>query len=517
MKTNAIRTVLLPFLRAYAEHPSNKILRAEDLDRRANIFNKWWTGLLEMLNGRNGQSVSGNDRPAVLEGVTAIMIRPEWRIPYLPAAARSMKVARPSLKSRSTTSLESTASEFLAESVFHNVRNMFTQNLLAQMAFVVDRLSLRSVAASVVTFCGKAAAYAFFFCPGVAEILIRLWAPSSDLLQRVLGEIDVPRNTDLRLVAEKVAPLFPQHLHSLTVKSLSLTMRHLRSRSQIPLSTAYIPWHGPWIGRWAGRDSDLFFVFSKLYHVLLSEFLPQDSTTRQRACAPGYIMVQAQMLTVLDATIHRAPGPPPPESLEGLSSMTFDDVLAEADASATALPVPPANIARSMAENRLIRLLREFLSETTGVIEKARKIFAESFGAVLKAAARRTSLFDHNACFTLCDFLEEAITILARYFHNTENPIDFPDWPFWLNVCQQMLVSNNSMTEIRLYAFLYSLWGNITSDDLRKQDLCLDWLLSEGHFQKQFNHWCPMVRAYFMRLLCWRLARFDGEASELDA
>lgn len=48
MKTNVVRSSLLPFLKNCAHHPSNKTLRPEDLDRRISILNKWWTGILEM-------------------------------------------------------------------------------------------------------------------------------------------------------------------------------------------------------------------------------------------------------------------------------------------------------------------------------------------------------------------------------------------------------------------------------------------------------------------------------------
>ena len=513
-KANVIRTTLLPFLRTYAEHPSNKSLRAEDLDRRINILNKWWTGLLEMLNGRNGQSVSGNDRPAILEGVTGIMLRAEWKISLSSITTRPDK-SRPYLKSRSTTSLDSTGSEFLAESVLHNVRNTFVQNLLSQMAFVVDKMSMRSVPASVASFCGKAAAYAFFFCPGVAEILVRLWSIPSETVRRVLDEYGIFRNANLKPTTDKVAIGFPQHLQTLAFKSLPSLMRHLRRAPQLPLSSAYIPWYGPWISRWAGRESDLFFVFIKYFYILSSECLSADFTKIERACAPCHVLVQAQLLTVLDSTIHRSAALPYLGATVGPQPITFDDVLG-ADASAAALPLPAPNAIRLMAENRLILLLREFLLDTSNVPEIIRGTFAESFGDLLKATSRRTSLFDHTACFTLCDFLEEAIAILARYYNDTEDPASFLDWPFWLDVCKRMMDSHNSMTEVRVYAFIYGLWGIIVRDESRKKDLCIDWLLTENHFQRQFNHWCPMVRAYYMRLLCWRMARFDGESSELN-
>ena len=513
LKTNVIRASLLPFLRTYADHPSNLSLRAEDLDRRANILNKWWTGLLEMLNGRNGQSVSGNDRPAVLEGLTGIMVRPEWRLSSSSISSRSDKT-RP-LRSRSAVSLESSSSDFLAESVLHNVRNIFEQNLLSQMAFVVDRMSMRTVPASVVTFCGKAACYAFFFCPGVAEILVRLWSVSTGTLRRVLDEAGISRNSNLKDIAEQVSKDFPPNLKPLAFKSIPQLTRYLRSNADRSRRIDYIPWYGPWMGRWAGRDSDLFFCFAKYYHVLASECQPESAPKIDRLCAPGALLVYAQMLTVMDGTIHRANSMAPPDPVDGPSPITFDDVLG-ADASATALPVRPPGTARLMAENRLIMLLRELLSESPTVKKVARDTFAELFSDLLKAATRRTSVHDHNACFTLCDFLEESIAILSRYHRGAADPTSFLDWEFWIKVWKQMGESNNSMTEVRLSAFLYGLWGFITKNEGRRRDICLNWLLQENYMEQQFSHWCPMVRAYYMRLLCWRIARFNGDPSELD-
>lgn len=223
----------------------------------------------------------------------------------------------------------------------------------------------------------------------------------------------------------------------------------------------------------------------------------------------GFMLVQAQVLRTLDATIHRQPAADP-------LPITFDDVLAGADANAAALPLPSNNSARLMAENRLIMLLRDFIPERYSDYDAARKTFAGAFSKMMNASAARTSLFDHNACFVLLDFAEEALSIYVRFSYAQNLEWDFIDWPFWLTVCQKMLESENSMSEIRLVAFLYGSWQLITADESRKRILCLEWLLLEETFDRFFNHWCPMVRAYFMRLLCWRLCRNDGEASDLD-
>lgn len=168
-----------------------------------------------------------------------------------------------------------------------------------------------------------------------------------------------------------------------------------------------------------------------------------------------------------------------------------------------------------MAENRLIMLLRDFMSERPSEYELARMTFAESFSKIMQAAAKRTSMYDHSASFVLCDFIEEALTIFVR-FHHAENGPDFVDWRFWLEVCSKMLQSENSMSEIRLLSLLYGSWNVLVGDDHRKEIICMDWLLTEDTFERFFTHWCPMVRAYYMRLLCWRICRDDGEASDLD-
>lgn len=506
-KANAVRTTLLPFLRSYANHASTQKLRPEDLDRRANILNGWWTGLLELLSGRNNQSLSGTDRPAILEGITGIMERPEWRSSPSPFCALVDRT-----ETNSTNSNSSSSSDFLAESVYHNVRNVFTQNLLSQMTYVVDKMSLRNAAASLVTFCGKTCAYAFCFCPGVADVLVRLWNPSSDMMKRVLLESGVTRANGPELVSEHTTAAFPPLLHSLKFESLAKTVRLLRRPATLPLGTANVDWYGAWIKRWSGAESDLFYVFAKHYHILVTDFLPGEPSSLERVCVPGLLMVHAQILSNLDATIHRHAAPQVAD--DTASSVTFDDVLGDPDASASTVPIPPANATRQMAENRIIMLIRDFLSDRNSHIAPARRVFAESFACLLKAAARRVSIYENNSCYTLCDFLEEAFVIIIRYEQLYEYKETVLDWSFWLSVCKAMAASENTATEIKLFSFLYSSWSIIGSNEQRRESLCVDFLLEPEFFESRFNHWCPMVRSYFMRLLCWRVARFDGEESE---
>ncbi|OJK05224.1 hypothetical protein ASPACDRAFT_21244 [Aspergillus aculeatus ATCC 16872] len=516
LKANVIRSSLLPFLNRSHSHSSFKQLRPEDLDRRVNILNKWWIGLMEMLNGKNNQSISGTDRPVYLEAVVGIMTRPEWRIPF-PMPPSSRNFSR-SLTHASTSISESSdgssSSDFLLESIHHNIRNIFIQNLLSQMAFVVERMSMRHAPASLVAFCGKACAYAFFFCPGVADILVRLWNTPPSVFRRVLDQSKLDKGSGTRALAQELTANFPAALRSLSFYAHTALVRYLRQKPDVPLSTAQIPWQSPWATRWCGRDTDLFFVFVKYIHVLYADALPPELEKSKRILAPGLLPIHSQLLVVLEDTLYKQSVPQVPDSTHTASAVTFDDFIEGADAAVSALPLGTANSHRLMAENRLIILLRDFLSESSLEPNHARLLYAESFGTIMRAAAEKTSLFDHNACFLLCDFVEEVIPIVTRYSLSIE--ADLFDWKFWLEVCRQMMQSHNSLTEVRVFAFLFCIWSTWTASEERKADLCLKFLLDESLFYHYFSHWSPMVRAYFQRLLCWRLGRFSDDPTMLD-
>ncbi|KAJ5944177.1 hypothetical protein N7516_004345 [Penicillium verrucosum] len=517
LKANVIRTSLLPFLSRHHLHTSCKDLRPEDLDRRVNILNKWWIGMLEMLNGKHNQSISGTDRPVFLEAIVGIMARPEWRIPFPMAlngsgSPDSLKYASTSVSETSDGS-GSSGSDFLVESIHHNIRNIFIQNLLSQMAFVVERMSMRHAPASLVAFCGKVCAYAFFFCPGVPEILVRLWSTPHNIFRRILSESAGSRTGNMRACTQELALCFPPALRPLAFHSPAPLLRYLRQKPELPLNTNPINWNRPWIARWAGRDTDLFFCLRQIHS---HSYLPPGTEKAKRILAPGLLIVHAQLLLVLEDTIYKQSAQPGSDNPHTAAAITFDDFIESPDASASAQHLRSgSNTHRSMAENRLIILLRDLLSESSVEPNRARLLFAESFCGIIKAAAQKTSLFDHNACFLLCDFLEEVIPIITRYAQSIETELF--DWGFWLDVCRQMMQSHNSLTEVRVFSFLFCIWGTWTATEERKASICLDFLLHEPVFYHYFNHWSPMVRAYFHRLLCWRVGRFNTEPSLLDS
>ena len=509
-KAKVLRLTLIPFLVKYEHHSSNKSLRAEDLDRRVVILNKWWTGLLEMLHGANNQSISGTDRPAFLEAATRIMTRAEWRIPGFCSTPGGSPQRHSLPKSKSTVSLESEEADFLVDSVHQNVRNMFVQNLLSQMEFVTGVLSLRTAPQSLVTFAGKACAYAFCFCPGVADMLTRLWCLPSSAVRRLFRQFGIENGEKLDLVSSTLARNFPPPVRSLSVGSQAAFTRHLQQRGPLPPGSERINWYQPWVGRWSGHNSDLFFVFTKQYHILISEFLAEDISLKDRASIPGMIPICAQMLVILETTIHRQAGQSGADNYATGTGLNMDNPDALAP-----LPMTIANASRSIAENRLIMLLRDIMGDLDPEHAQLRNLFWISFDSVTKAATVKISLYNNDACFVICDFMEEVLPIMFRY-HQTYIDTPVLDWPFWLEACKQMLQSQTTLTQIRAIAFLYSTWSILIHNEGRKREMVLEWLLDGDVFEKHFCHWSPMVRHYFYRLLCWKVVRYDGDVSDLD-
>jgi hypothetical protein len=359
-----------------------------------------------------------------------------------------------------------------------------------------------------------------------------------------MEENGVDTSMNLRDITDKMSSTLPPTLRQLHFSTLQETHKSIRKPASYPLGTQDSQWKGPWVDRWSGQESELFYTFVKQYYLLLSHYLPNASKT-ERLVAAGGIFVQAQILVNLDATIRRCfpkpldlPSLPSAQSKSPVSriiedharttSTTFDDMLSDIEATPPSVVFTGLNLNhssfgnltnadRNMAENRLILLLKDMLTiRNNTTLRVVRESFAHTFVDLLRAAAKATHQFNRLETDTLCTFLEETVIILVRYERTYGMTTAFLDWGFWFGVWKIMAQNNYFATETRIYSLIYSFWPAITLDADRKTELCYGFLLNKEHFESRFNHWSPMVRAYYMRLLCWRVARIHEDGGEGD-
>ncbi|ANB13008.1 hypothetical protein AWJ20_1286 [Sugiyamaella lignohabitans] len=299
-RSNVLRLALLPFLRQhrgeenYVKHSNAKELYYY----RVKILQKWWNSILAAFKDR---SISGSDRSLYLEGLSGLMARLEWR-------------SNPIL---------------------------YQQLLYETMQLVISKLSLKTVPLSVAAFSGKVLAYAFFFAPGIAPILLHLLAVPQHDIDRVISCTFRPDNiasdsasqqfyhhqqpfascasiSDATLILTSTCN-FPKHLEPLlgycegrkspaALPSKSTTVYNAsRFYKSIPAPhppSAVPNIYGPWSRRWASSNSDVFIAFIKHYYSIISSILPQDLPWNAHVASPGLVILHSFLLGSLDFAVH---------------------------------------------------------------------------------------------------------------------------------------------------------------------------------------------------------------------
>lgn len=358
----------------------------ECLALRTKTFQKWWCGLLECIKSHENP-VSGPDHSAYLEAISGIMARFEWielscnkasncntpqnhceqfdtnsRYSELSGSTSTLSsfnsyVAATTaayasfLNTNGTTSPESshnfgpnlaTASTSLAFSV-----KDYETLLYETLAWILNKLALKTVPTSVSAFAGKVLAYSFFFASNIAEPLLYLLRVSPGLVDRITSvSFEKQENTQygttvnsmanslatLEQAISQMRHLFPTHVSNLVGYTYSLTPRsknatgpgnipstqyngqktaafsgERRPKSKLnntqfsrksttvnvftnrphnpkKLLDAGGDIYGPWVRRWTAFNSDVFHSFLKHYYTILSKIMTaKECNSAQKA------------------------------------------------------------------------------------------------------------------------------------------------------------------------------------------------------------------------------------------
>jgi len=137
-------------------------------------------------------------------------------------------------------------------------------------------------------------------------------------------------------------------------------------------------------------------------------------------------------------------------------------------------------------------------------------LFTVLFERTLKAAVRKTSVWEGQACFALCDVIERLIPVIDDSFAKVHDSLVALDWPFWNDIVKKLVLqSENSVTQVRAFGFLFNIWTRCPAGDG-------EWLLEEETWETFFCHWSTLVRCYFMNLVCWRVCMSSQSCVSVD-
>ena len=559
-KTNHLRITLLTFLRESNDednphYESNS--QNNNTDYQVQILGLWWEALLDDITG-SMKNISGFDRNAFYEGISAIMSRPEWKA--------------------------------------HRLKNRFQQLLKRTCLHVVIKTSsLLHSTIPLSAFFGKVLAYSFIYIPGFAMHIFKvLLHPSNSPISN--NSQNRPNNSKQK---ERTSNAQSQHQKSNSKEShksesgrakpssnthsaknsenikgsqgsnCDLFIRLTKKLVEQPMiNTADLPEHlvslcccnpipnEPYDVTWLGNfrdvnclrplkvDSSLFSSFFKHLCSLQTQFFPRNfmdipNPESLILSAPGmlsiFLVVVRNIKTLLTSFIlqHYVRGVGPrisstmannnsrnsssssgSSSRSSSSSSTFSTTSSTSASAYTTMPIK-----MHIDQLKIFVAIREILHSDKSTCLYF-PVFSRSFDLIFKSLALETKVFDMDACVTVCDISEEWLSsvFLVRtskavpsMLHCRGNEVD---WNFWVTVAVRMFESNNTCTEMRAITFLYNIWQHLPTD---VDFLCrvISMVLSKGIWLQFFCHWNPLVRSYYHRFLCYRVLTTSGPSESL--
>ncbi|KAK9490596.1 hypothetical protein V1508DRAFT_424448 [Lipomyces doorenjongii] len=455
-KANILRVGILPFLRNHTGEQTSRTVSVNELDRRVYILHKWWTTLIAGLRERVPHAVPAQDRAAHYETIFGILAREEWRL----VTGKSVVA-------------------------------MYQEALLDTLKLALSRLLMKPVAVNIAVFAGAVLAHAFFYVPGIAGPILYLLRARQAEITRVRKQCGFT-GRQLRSILQPASTVLPQHLSPYVGVSSDIFNR--QPDVPAPIKDEI---YGPWVHHWWGaQDSDVFASFVKHYYSIMSDYVGSVATvcecTPDEAllAAPGIFYIHAIILRLFDSLVHR----------DRVFAAAQAQTVNEVNLSSATLGTASSASTRQLSRMRILIAIKEILESNNATCASYSSTYARFFeSSIMHAAAKRTAVYDADACVALCDLSEAVLFVLAGSTRKEEL-----NWSFWLDVCKRMLTSESSMIEVRTIAFLYAFWDQFACGE---EYGVVDWVLSDEMWNKFFCHWAPLVRAYYMRLVCWRVIR----------
>lgn len=519
LKTNMLRTILLPFLRLQLSLESlflkDSNIYTSFVSVSVTILGRWWRLLLQALStSTSSHQVSLTDRNAYLECISRILCRREWFL----AGPEGMST--------------------------------YTNRLCDTLDYAIGKLSsMKVVPVLISAFVGKVFAYAFFFLPGVSNALLFLL----NIKQLTLDCSLTKGATYLLEVIKAAQSIFPKHLAPfINYRGLERLDRNRKKSINCvpppkhPVRGISDP-NGPWVLTWMSCDSDIFNSFLRHY-VNISSFFVDDHREVPFEVFPGINVILCNMHHIFNVCVSKIlletanNGSFKRLAISKLSSPSHNGAkqlslsqslsLSQQPQSQSLLlpPFPGSAIARPMDANyapliKLFKTIRDIGYSDISFLDS----IVRSVDRIMINLASTTSIYDFGRSASI-------FNLVCEFSNYVADPTDI-DWEFWLG-CVYLTLSKTSLIQsiIMSFAFLFNVWKVIPSQ--LSQSPCPDqeahlsewltntsesykenfarWLTCNEIWQVYFTHWNPLVRAYYMRLISWRVIGFNNYDSSVS-
>ncbi|MCO5613976.1 hypothetical protein L7F22_068256 [Adiantum nelumboides] len=488
-KGQLLRTVLLPFLALEAETPDTRVTGPgpyQAAKARRKLFFDWIRQLLVEL-----QSIQTSaDRGAILESIACI------------------------IESRNFNSniLENDAED---QETFFGVLGHI-------LNYAIGELNKKGVYQNTLIFSGRLLAVAFFRIEGVASKLLRALPVNRFALERVANEAQW--NDRQPVEWEKFKGQFSTWLHDFCFEDARSYLKMLDSQSGqteeddrflVRQEHVEVEMSGNWLRRWQSDDSELFFSFCRSYHRQLAGAFASQQQKNSGANleldrqlffgGPGFAHLATCIHQKCLSLVHRDI-----LSVTTLSSQKNFNPGETANVLSGSTAGKPRHL--EAANRRCTAIVVDIVRTSSATTRTS--MFAAMLGIHVKCLVKRTSLYDVQGVFCLLDWLDGVLS----HMENAEMVVaEFVDIDFLLQTVWLLLKdADHALALMRTIAFCYSNFAVLTDTRQHRERFFEDILLHPAIFQKLFLSWSFTIRAYFLHLLVFRLARINDFSNPDD-
>ncbi|CAO1635958.1 unnamed protein product [Parajaminaea phylloscopi] len=478
-KGSLIRTILLPFLALEAETPNLNVAegRFRVPKARRALFFDWIAHLLIELQ----RVQTSADRGAILESIACII------------ESRNLSVSALG---------GDPADEAKFNSTFGHI-----------LLYAIGELNKKGVYQNTLIFSGRLLAVAFFRVTGVASKLLRALPINRFALERVAAEAGWEKRVPVPF--ERYAACFPATLRSHCFFDARSYLKMLDAQTStqddadddrylVRQPEVEVEMSGNWLRRWQSDDSELFFSFCRSYHRQLAALV--TSTRRLKKTSklffggPGYAhlatcihlkclsLVNRDILSVTTLSSQKPFNPGETANVLSGSTAGKPRHLEAANRRCTAIVV---DIVRAPNANN--------------------DVFLPMLGVHIQTLVQRTSLYDVQGVFCLLDWLDGVLGHMDAAELSIERLVNID---FLITTLGLLLEkADHALALMRGIAFAYSNFAVLIGTVELRRRFCEEILLKPSIFQKLFLSWSFTIRAYFLHLLVFRLARLSDFAA----